>query len=127
MKKVLLGMFIAVVSICMVSCQSGGGIDKAKEIIKELKEKGASMDKAALKEKVLSMFEAIKPVAEKVKKAFSEAEKDPAKAMEVIQSKDVQDLMSLSEEMKGLDEIPAMKELENDPDIKKAAEVFNEL
>ena len=127
MKKVLLGMFIAVVSICMVSCQSGGGIDKAKEIIQALKEKGASMDKAALKEKVLSMFEAIKPVAEKVKNALSGAEKDPAKAMEVMQGKDFQEFMKLAEDMKGLEEIPAMKELENDPDIKKAAEVFNEL
>lgn len=126
MKKVILGMFIALVSICMVSCQSGG-IDKAKEILKELKEKGASMDKAQVKEKLLAFFDAVKPVVEKFKSALSGADKDPQKALEVMQDKDFQEFMKLGEEMDALNDIPAVKELEGDPDVKKAAAIFADM
>lgn len=127
MKKVILGMFIALVSICMVSCQGGGGIDKAKEIMKELKEKGASMDKAQLKEKFIAFLDAVKPVVQKFKDALSGAEKDPAKALEVMQGKDFQEFSTLMQDMSELEKVPGMKELEEDPDVKKAAEVFDGL
>ncbi|MBP3725877.1 MAG: hypothetical protein J6I60_01490 [Bacteroidaceae bacterium] len=126
MKKVILGMFIALVSICMVSCQSGG-IDKAKEIMKELKEKGASMDKAQLKEKMLAFLDAVKPVVEKFKTALNGAKDDPTKALEVMQGKDFQEFSTLMQDMSSLEEIPAMKELEDDPDLKKAAAIFDDM
>ncbi len=127
MKKVILGMFIALVSICMVSCQGGGGIDKAKEIMKELKEKGASMDKAQLKEKMLAFLDAVKPVVEKFKTALNGAKDDPAKALEVMQGKDFQEFSTLMQDMSSLEEIPAMKELDDDPDLKKAAAIFDDM
>lgn len=119
-------MLIAVVSICMVSCQNGGGMDKAKEILNELKEKGATLDKAQLKDKVLTLFEAMKPVVEKMKTALNAAKEDPKQALEIIKGTDFQEIQALMADMKVLDEIPAMKELADDPDLKKAAEVFEQ-
>lgn len=129
MKKVLVGMFIALMGVFMVSCSNGGGIEKAKEIINELKADGAKLDKEGLKAKMMEFAEALKPemtkmtnLMEEVKK---EIEKDPSKAAEIMEkseekAKEFQELETIMDDMTTLSkELPAMKELETDDEFQK--------
>ena len=97
MKKVLVGMFIALMGVFMVSCSNGGGIEKAKEIINELKADGAKLDKEGLKAKMMEFAEALKPEMTKIADMMKEVEKDPSKAGEMMQKleglKDIEPLM----------------------------------
>ena len=120
MKKVLVGMFIALMGVFMVSCSNGGGIEKAKEIINELKADGAKLDKDGLKAKMMEFAEALKPEMTKIADMMKEVEKDPSKAGEMMQKleglKEIEPLMNEFEKI--AEEIPAMKELEADDEFK---------
>lgn len=121
MKKVLVGMFIALMGVFMVSCSNGGGIEKAKEIINELKADGAKLDKEGLKAKMMDFAAAIKPEMEKMKEMLKEIEKDPSKAEEIMKkaesAKEIDKLMPEME--KALESLPAWKELEADEEFGK--------
>ena len=121
MKKVLVGMFIALMGVFMVSCSNDGGIEKAKEIINELKADGAKLDKDGLKAKMMEFAEALKPEMTKIADMMKEVEKDPSKAGEMMQKleglKEIEPLMNEFEKI--AEEIPAMKELEADEEFGK--------
>ena len=121
MKKVLVGMFIALMGVFMVSCSNTGGIEKAKEILSELKASGANLDAEGLKAKMMEVAEALKPEMTKIADMMKEVEKDPSKAGEMMEKlqglKDIEPLMSEFEKL--AEEIPAMKELEADEEFGK--------
>ena len=121
MKKVLVGMFIALMGVFMVSCSNTGGIEKAKEILSELKASGANLDAEGLKAKMMQFAEALKPDMTKIADVMKEVEKDPSKAGEMMEKleglKDIEPLMSEFEKLS--EEIPAMKELEADEEFGK--------
>ena len=121
MKKVLVGMFIALMGVFMVSCSNTGGIEKAKEILSELKASGANLDAEGLKAKMMEFAEALKPEMTKIADMMKEVEKDPSKAGEMMEKleglKDIEPLMSEFEKLS--EEIPAMKELEADEEFGK--------
>ena len=108
MKKVLVGMFIALMGVFMVSCSNGGGIEKAKEILNELKADGANLDKEGLKAKVMDLGNAIKQEIAKM----AEVAKDKLK--------DLQEFEEVMTDMgKVLEGLPAWKELEADEEFGK--------
>lgn len=124
MKKLFVVMMVALMGVFAASCSSdGGGIEKAKQIVQELKDKGANLNVEELKAKLTEFAEAIKPVMAKIAEVGKkvESESDPSKAMELLEemkklgADDIEGLMS------GMDEacknIPAWKELENDKDF----------
>ena len=76
MKKLFGLALVALMGVFMVSCSNGGGIEKAKEIINELKADGAKLDKEGLKAKLMDFAAAIKPEMEKMKEMLKEIEKD---------------------------------------------------
>ena len=121
MKKVLVGMFIALMGVFMVSCSNTGGIEKAKEILSELKASGANLDAEGLKAKMMEFAEALKPEMTQIADVMKEVEKDPSKAGEMMEKleglKDIEPLMSEFEKLS--EEIPAMKELEADEEFGK--------
>lgn len=121
MKKVLVGMFIALMGVFMVSCSNTGGIEKAKEILSELKANGANLDVEGLKAKLMEFAEAMKPEMTKIADMMKEVEKDPSKAGEMMEKleglKDIEPLMSEFEKLS--EELPAMKELEADEEFGK--------
>lgn len=123
MKKVLVGMFIALMGVFMVSCSNTGGIEKAKEILSELKASGANLDAEGLKAKMMEFAEALKPEMTKIADMMKEVKKDPSKAEEIMTMekleglKDIEPLMSEFEKL--AEEIPAMKELEADEEFGK--------
>lgn len=121
MKKVLVGMFIALMGVFMVSCSNTSGIEKAKEILSELKANGANLDVEGLKAKLMEFAEAMKPEMTKIADMMKEVEKDPSKAGEMMEKlqelKDIEPLMSEFEKV--TEELPAMKELEADEEFGK--------
>ena len=58
---------------------------------------------------------------------MSGAEKYPAKAFEVLQGKEFQEFSILMQNMSELEKIPGIKELENDLDVMKTAEILIDL
>ena len=129
MKKVLVGMFIALMGVFMVSCSNTGGIEKAKEILSELKANGANLDVEGLKAKLMEFAEAVKPEMAKLTNMMEEmkkeVEKDPSKAAEIMgkaeeKAKEFQELETIMDDMTTLSkELPAMKELETDDEFQK--------
>ena len=138
MKKVLFGMLVALMGVFVVSCtnkaetkatnESGqevveevSGIDKAKEIINDLKENGANLDIEALKTKLMDFAAAMKPEMEKFTELSAEIEKDPSKAAEAL--KELEGLKAIDSLMpeleKSVESIPVWKELEKDEEFGK--------
>ena len=121
MKKLFVIMMVALMGVFVASCSSGGGIEKAKQIVQELKEKGADLKVDELKGKLMEFAEAIKPVTEKIAEITKKVQEDPSKALELAQEmKDagadqIEGLMSDMEE--ACKKIPAYKELENDTEF----------
>gem|GEM_PF-3386260 len=122
-------MFIALMGVFMVSCSNGGGIEKAKEILSELKANGANLDVEGLKAKLMEFAEAMKPEMAKLTNMMEEmkkeVEKDPSKAAEIMgkaeeKAKEFQELETIMDDMTTLSkELPAMKELETDDEFQK--------
>lgn len=121
MKKVLVGMFIALMGVFMVSCSNGGGIEKAKEILNELKADGANLDKEGLKAKVMDLGNAIKPEVAKMAEVAKELNEDPSKIADMADKlKDLQEFEEVMTDMdKVLEGLPAWKELEADEEFGK--------
>ena len=123
MKKIICVVMMALVGIFVVSCSNGGGIDKAKEIIQELKDKGASMNVDELKAKLMEFGDAIKPVTEKIAEIGKKIEADPSKALELageMQEAGADQIEGLMSDMEAAcKNIPAFKDLENDTEFQE--------
>lgn len=138
MKKVLFSMLVALMGVFVVSCtnktetkaaeenaqevaEQVSGLDKAKEILNDLKENGANLDAEALKAKLMDFAGALKPEIAKMTELTAEMEKDPSKAAEVMKEleslKEVENLMPELE--KSVESIPVWKELEKDEEFGK--------
>lgn len=116
-------MLAALMGVFMISCSGGGGIDKAKEIVKELKDKGANMNVDELKGKLMDFADAIKPVTEKIAEITKKIQNDPDKALDAaaeLKEAGADQIEALMADMEAAcEKIPAYKELENDKDFQK--------
>ncbi|MBP5359923.1 MAG: hypothetical protein J6129_00375 [Bacteroidaceae bacterium] len=125
MKKLFVVVMIALMGVFAASCSGGGGIEKAKQIVQELKDKGANMNVEDLKAKLTEFAEALKPVMAKITEVTKkiEGESDPSKAMDMVNelkelgAEDIDALMSGMED--ACKDIPAWKELEKDKDFQQ--------
>lgn len=126
MKKLFVILSIALVGVFAASCSGGGGIEKAKQIVQELKDKGANLNVEDLKAKLTEFAEALKPVMAKIAEVGKkvESESDPSKAMELLEemkglgADQIEGLMSDMDE--ACKKIPAWKELENDTEFQES-------
>ncbi|HCP95265.1 MAG TPA: hypothetical protein DIT92_01650 [Anaerovibrio sp.] len=123
MKKLLGIALVALMGVFMLSCSNGGGIDKAKEIVQELKDKGANMSVDELKAKLMDFADAIKPVTAKIAEIGKKIEEDPSKALELateMKEAGAEEIDGLMSDMEAAcEKIPAFKDLEKDPDFQK--------
>ena len=123
MKKLSVFVLAALMGVFMISCSGGGGIDKAKQIVQELKDKGANMNVDELKSKLMDFADAIKPVTEKIAEITKKIQNDPEKALDAaaemkeIGADQIESLMS--DMQSACEKIPAYKELENDKDFQQ--------
>ena len=116
-------MLAALMGVFMISCSGGGGIEKAKAVVQELKDKGANMSVDELKEKLMDFANAIKPVTEKIAEITKKVQNDPEKALDAaaeMKEAGADQIESLMADMEAAcEKIPAYKELENDKDFQK--------
>ena len=123
MKKLSVFMLAALMGVFMISCSGGGGIEKAKAVVQELKDKGANMSVDELKEKLMDFANAIKPVTEKIAEITKKVQNDPEKALDAaaeMKEAGADQIESLMADMEAAcEKIPAYKELENDKDFQK--------
>ena len=124
MKKVILGMCVMLMSVLMFSCSKANPEETLKGLVEQVKAEGSKWDAAKWKSVILEAFEAIKPMAEKMKSLAQEAEKDPTKIAEIMkvgeENAAVQKLFG--EFMGEVEKSSVAQELENDPDIKALSE-----
>ena len=127
MKKLLLGMFIMLMGVFAVSCSSDNPEAKLKSLVEQVKADGSKWDAAKWKSVLLEAIDAIKPMAEKMKKLAQEAEKDPSKIAEIMkvgeENAAVEQLFG--QLMQEAQKSSVASQLENDPDLKAAGEVLD--
>lgn len=127
MKKVILGMFIMLMGVFAVSCSSDNPEAKLKSLVEQVKADGAKWDAAKWKSVVMEAIDAIKPIAEKMKKLATEAEKDPSKLTEIMkigeENATVQQLFG--QIMEEASKSSVASTLENDAELKAAAEALD--
>lgn len=96
---------------------------KAKSILNELKVNGEKMDKATAKKHLLAFLDEVRPYVEEVKTVLNG--NDTESMLMIANSTTFSNFIALTTEISELEALPVMKDLEDDPDIKKAMEMFD--